>query len=84
MSMLIEQIQWFSRVWTIQEVALARTAEVASGERLMNYDSFLSGLLGWLRVSSIKSPMGEPILEANPLLDLLQIRYDVRKLVQIK
>jgi hypothetical protein len=75
----LDPISWFERMWTVQEVALARRAQVLTSRRTMNYDNFMDQLNEWLQWRSLIDSSGKLVLEIDPSLDLLNARHTIRQ-----
>jgi hypothetical protein len=68
---------WFDRIWTIQEVALARQVKILSSAREMDYDRFMNE---WL---DLYEPWFSHV-ERDPRADLIMARAGVCKVTKGK
>jgi len=70
-----KSIMWFHRIWTIQEVALARRVRVLSLQREMDYDQFIRE---WMDLHWKWSYM----TTRDPMADLIATRGGIRQVVE--
>jgi hypothetical protein len=72
---LTNSISWFHRIWTLQEVALARRVKILSSEREMDYDQYTDEWMNlkwnWLYQT-----------DSNPMTDLIDARAGIRQVMK--
>jgi hypothetical protein len=72
---ILKSIMWFNRMWTIQEVALARQVKVLSPVREMDYDRFMNK---WMERYGGFSELKD----RNPIVDVIEARASGRQMVK--
>jgi hypothetical protein len=74
-------ISWFERVWTLQEVALARRVILLTARKSTDYDKIMFELNYWLYTKNAKYLSGELLSRENEVgTQLLLARQTIRAL----